>query len=81
MKFDRAPAGLALYMDGVKRAEIKEGSEEVGKGNGGAFTGVDIHNLQGKSHQLLSFQYLDDLDLLDCCYDICIRTKLLLILL
>ena len=34
--------------------EIKEGSEEVGKGNGGAFTGVDIHNLQGKSHQLLS---------------------------
>ena len=31
--------------------EIKQGSEEIGKGNGVAFTGVDINNLQGKSQQ------------------------------
>ena len=48
--------------------EIKEGSEEVGKGNGGAFTGVDIHNLQGKSHQLLSLIIILFVTKVHSCY-------------
>ena len=32
--------------------EIKQGNEEVGKGNSGSFSGVDIINLPGKTHHL-----------------------------
>ena len=59
MKFDRAPAGLALYMDGVKRAEIKEGSDSE-------FVDMMDWHLNapkhGKSLPTSSFKLIWDLD-------------------